>query len=250
MTQNSLSNKSLLANDNNCICFCMWTYWQNKSIYYLLPLSIKIPFVFIGECDLFDLCKLWFLWILLIINKKFEAFCCLFFCSSEKVAKPLFSSVKVMGCSAVLKLCVFNVICLVFCWSLFVFLSFFFLAIVLSVQLKIMASDYPFSIVKLFWNNNFSILYQSLLFSVIYMQVTDKIYHMNTKGKFNQWWSTIPGISAKWTLNEYIKDHNIWHWKSRSWSGTDAKNVARFNRLMGYQPFLIIGSPMAKQLHV
>jgi hypothetical protein len=52
MTQNSLSNKSLLANDNNCICFCMWTYWQNKSIYYLLPLSIKIPFVFIGECDL------------------------------------------------------------------------------------------------------------------------------------------------------------------------------------------------------
>ena len=124
------------------------------------------------------------------------------------------------------------------------------LAIVLSVHLRYTASDYPFSIVKLFWNNNFSILYQSLLFSVIYMQVTDQIYHMNTKGKFNQWWSTIPGISAKWTLNEYIKDHNIWHWKSRSWSGTDAKNVARFNRLMGYQPFLIIGSPMAKQLHV
>jgi len=43
------------------------------------------------------------------------------------------------------------VFCVVFCRSLFVLLPFFFLAIVLSVLLRITASDYPFVVFKLFF---------------------------------------------------------------------------------------------------
>ena len=43
------------------------------------------------------------------------------------------------------------VFCVMFCRSLFVLLSFFFLAIALSVLLRIMASDYTFDIFTLFY---------------------------------------------------------------------------------------------------
>jgi hypothetical protein len=43
------------------------------------------------------------------------------------------------------------VFCVMFCRSLFVLLSFFFLAIVLSVLLRFMASDYTFDIFTLFY---------------------------------------------------------------------------------------------------
>ena len=44
------------------------------------------------------------------------------------------------------------------------------------------------------------------------------------KRKVKQWWSIIPPISAKWTnwqspqtIEHILKDHDIWHWKSRYW---------------------------------
>jgi len=43
------------------------------------------------------------------------------------------------------------------------------------------------------------------------------------KRKFKQWWSSIPPISRKRTVTSHLnwsrwiqKDHDMWHWKSRS----------------------------------
>jgi len=48
------------------------------------------------------------------------------------------------------------------------------------------------------------------------------------KRQIKHWWSTIPPISTKWAITSHLnwthwiqkKDHNIWHWKSRSWLKT------------------------------
>jgi len=63
------------------------------------------------------------------------------------------------------------------------------------------------------------------------------------KRKFKQLWSSIPTISTTWTITSHLnwthwtqKDHDTWHWKSRSWHGTSTKNVVGLNWLMGSQP--------------
>ena len=50
--------------------------------------------------------------------------------------------------------------------------------------------------------------------------------YQQNKRKFIQWWSTMPPISTKRTINSHLMnkkrgkgDNEIWRWKSRSWLG-------------------------------
>jgi len=45
------------------------------------------------------------------------------------------------------------------------------------------------------------------------------------KRKFKQWWSSIPPIWTKPTINSHLYwiQKRSWRWKSRSWLGTGTK---------------------------
>ena len=62
------------------------------------------------------------------------------------------------------------------------------------------------------------------------------------KRKFKQWWSSIPPISTKRTINSHLnwthkiqKKHGVWRWISRSWFRTGTTS-GELNRLMESQP--------------
>jgi hypothetical protein len=61
--------------------------------------------------------------------------------------------------------------------------------------------------------------------------------------------STSTNINLSPQTIEHKKDHNIWHWKSRSWLGT-GKKCGRVKPVNGIStpPHVIIGSPTVIQI--
>jgi len=60
----------------------------------------------------------------------------------------------------------------------------------------------------------------------MYIYIYNDSYKYDYERKFKQWWSSIPPISTKRTIISHYnwthwKQTTVWHWKSRSWFGTD-----------------------------